>query len=223
MPRTPEDFKMLKKISNFLFSSFFDQYEKELEKEASGSCESLLDVGCGSNSPIRRFSKNLIRTTGVDAHGPSIERSRRAGIHKEYFEMNVLDIGNRFPKKSFDCVLLSDLVEHLPKPEGLKLISMAEKIARKKVIIFTPNGFLRQGERDENPLQVHISGWEVQEMIELGYRVRGINGWKPLRTEEARIAWWPAFFWGKISLLTQPFVIDHPKDAFQLLCVKKIL
>ena len=39
---------------------------------------------------------------------------------------------------------------------------------------------------------------------------------------EARIAFWPVFFWGKVSLLTQPFVTDHPKAAFQLLCVKEI-
>ena len=192
---------MLKKISRLVFEPFFDQLEKELEKEITGSCQTLLDVGCGSSSPIRHFSKNLSHTVGVDGHAASIERSREAGIHREYHRMNILEIGGRFKEKSFDAVLLLDVVEHLPKVEGLKLIEMAERIARKKIIIFTPNGFLRQGERDENPYQVHLSGWEVDEMEALGYRVRGMNGWKPLRTQEAKIAWRPAFFWGKVSLL----------------------
>lgn len=211
---------MLKKTSNLIFGHFFDQYAKELEKEIVGSCESLLDVGCGSASPIARFSGRLHRTVGVDGHEPSIARSRKAGIHQEYHLMGVLEIGDRFEEKSFDCVLLSDLVEHLPKPEGLKLIAMAERLARKKMIVFTPNGFLRQGERDENPYQAHISGWEVGEMESLGYSVRGIDGWKTLRTEEARISWWPRFFWGKISLLTQPLVLGRPRWAFHLFCVK---
>lgn len=215
--------EMLKKISQALFDPFFDQCAKELRKEIVGSCDSILDVGCGGSSPISLFSADLRHAVGVDGHAPSIARSREAGIHHEYHQMSALDIGKQFPERSFDCVLLCDLVEHLPKAESLRLIAIAERIAKKKVIIFTPNGFLRQGERDENPYQVHVCGWEVDEMKQLGYHVIGINGWKPLRTEEARIAWWPRFFWGKVSLLTQPLVLERPEWAFHLFCVKKIV
>ena len=213
---------MLKKISAFIFGPFFDEYAKELEKEVLGSCDTLLDVGCGADSPIKRFSKKLSRSVGVDAHRPSAEQSRRSKIHTEYQEIDVLDIGAVFPEKSFDCVLMSDLIEHLPKPEALKLVAMAERLAKKKVIIFTPNGFLKQGEYDDNPYQVHVSGWDTAQMRKMGYRVRGINGWKPLRTENARIAWQPSFFWGKVSLLSQPLVAGCPEQAFHLLCVKDL-
>jgi len=37
-------------------------YQNELEK-AVGQCKSLLDVGCGSNSPIKPFFHNLIVPT----------------------------------------------------------------------------------------------------------------------------------------------------------------
>jgi len=214
--------RSIKKISEVIFYPFFEQYSKELKKEIVGSCETLLDVGCGANSPIRTFSKDLRYTVGVDAHGLSLKSSRTAGIHSEYQLMDVLRIGERFEKKSFDCVLLSDLIEHLSKADALKLITSSEAIAKKKIIIFTPNGFLPQDEYDGNLHQVHLSGWTVREMRGLGYAVSGLNGWKPLRTKNARIAWKPEFLWGKISLLTQPLVIFHPEKAFHLFCVKDV-
>ncbi len=214
--------RVLKKFSQTIFGCYFEQYTKELQKEIVGSCETLLDVGCGANSPIRAFSKHLRYTVGVDAHEPSLKTSRSAGIHSQYQLMDVLRIGEKFEKKSFDCVLLSDLVEHLPKEDSLKLIVSSETLAKKKIIIFTPNGFLPQDEYDGNLHQVHLSGWTVREMRALGYAVSGLNGWKPLRTENARIAWKPEFLWGKISLLTQPLVVHYPEYAFQLFCVKDV-
>jgi len=99
---------------------------------------------------------------------------------------------------------------------------MMEEIATKKVIIFTPNGFLPQGEYDNNPWQIHHSGWDVEEMQDLGYNIIGINGWKPLRGEYARINYKPLFLWTLLSDITQLFVRNNPKYAFQILCVKEL-
>jgi hypothetical protein len=90
--------------------------------------------------------------------------------------MNALDLDKTFSPKSFDCVLALDLIEHLEKEEGFQLISMMEKIATKRVIIFTPNGLLPQQEFGGNRLQIHKSGWSVEEMREKGFRVIGILG-----------------------------------------------
>ncbi|MBU4242294.1 MAG: SAM-dependent methyltransferase, partial [Nanoarchaeota archaeon] len=123
---------------------------------------------------------------------------------------------------SFDCVLASDLIEHLTKEEGNKLIKMMEKIAKKRVIIFTPNGFLPQGEFNKNPWQVHKTGWTVEEMQKKGYKIIGINGIKSLRKEFTTIKYKPRFFWTIISDLTQIWTRNHPKYAFQILCIKDI-
>ena len=48
-----------------------------------------------------------------------------------------------------------------------------EKVARKKVIVFTPNGFVPQRPYDGNPFQEHLSGWSVDEIHEL----TGIDPW----------------------------------------------
>ena len=214
--------RSLKKLDRSLFDGLRRQYVDLLGSEIHGF-DSLLDVGCGSDSPMKFFSDMIGRRVGVDAFQPSIDLSLSRGIHNEYHCLDVLEIGGVFPEKSFDGVAALDLIEHLSKAEGLALIGTMERIARKKVIIFTPNGFLEQREHSGNKLQVHRSGWSTAEMKSLGYRVIGVNGWKPLRGESAGIKWKPGPLWMRVSLLSQPFTKNNPNWAFALLCVKDLM
>lgn len=211
----------LKRIDELLLGRLKDQSLKLLEKEFEG-CESLLDVGCGSHSPVGLFSRRPRRSVGIDVFQPAVEQSTAARIHDEYVLMDVMDLGRRFSDRSFDCVIAIDVIEHLTKNDGYELIWMMERIARRKVVIFTPNGFLKQGEYEGNRYQVHRSGWEVNEMRGLGYRVTGINGWKPLRGECADAKWWPSSFWFRVSLISQLFTTQNPRHAFAIFCVKEL-
>jgi SAM-dependent methyltransferase len=213
---------ILDKAKQLVFGRFTEQFTRRLNLEIEGTCETLLDVGCGSNSPIQHLSPRLRHTVGIDAFAPAIDSSRALGIHDEYYLMDALKIGEYFHPRSFDCVLASDLVEHLNEQDGLNLISQMEKIARKKVIIFTPNGYLTQGEYYNNPLQKHLSGWTPRQMRSLGYHVIGIQGLKWLRGELAQIRWRPTRFWLLVSLLTQLFTTTRPDWAFRLLCIKDV-
>lgn len=211
--------RVLLRVHRNFYTKVFPDFIAELGRELGG-CDSVLDVGCGSNSPLKNFSGRFY-SEGVDAFLPSIEKSKEKGIHNRYHKMDVLDIGNKFGGNSFDCVVALDLIEHLGKKDGMKLISKMENIAGKKVIIFTPNGFVRQEEYDGNRHQVHKSGWSVHEMKKMGYDVIGINGLKSLRDEFARIRLHPKFFWWVVSDITQKFVRNSPEKAFQILCVKE--
>lgn len=210
----------MNRVIRNLYRMVFPSYEEELEK-AVGDCRSLLDVGCGNDSPIKRFSKKLY-SVGVDSFKPAIKESRKKGIHNEYCNINVLDIGKKFKKRSFECVLASDLIEHLTKKDGFKLINLMERIASKRVIIFMPNGFLPQGVHENNPYQVHRSGWTAEEMRKRGYNVVGINGYKRLRGSCASLKYKPMLLWLLISDMTQLFIRNKPKYAFQILCVKRL-
>ncbi|QQG40225.1 MAG: methyltransferase domain-containing protein [Candidatus Aenigmatarchaeota archaeon] len=211
---------LLKSLYDAVYVKILPNYPVELEK-AVGDCKSLLDVGCGDDSPIKRFSGRM-ETVGIDAFGPSIEESRRKRIHKKYYRMDILAAGRKFGPKSFDCVLASAVVEHLKKRDGVRLIEMMEKLAKKRVIIQTPVGFLPQGPEEGNPWQEHKSGWTVAEMRRRGYRVIGLNGWKPLRGECARLRFWPSLFWLVVSDVTQLFVRNRPERAFEMVCVKDV-
>ncbi len=208
-------------MSADLIKKWMNNYLSELEK-LIGSSGSVLDVGCGENSPIKNFKKRLKFSAGVDGFQKSLNLSKEENIHDEYYCIDILNLKNKFNSNSFNCVIALDVIEHLPKQQGLELIKQMEYISNDKVIIFTPNGFLPQGEHSGNPLQKHRSGWDVEEMRGLGFEVIGINGWKPLLGEMSIPKFRPRKFWMLISRLTQPFVRNNPEHAFQILCVKEI-
>lgn len=204
-----------------IYSVFFPNYYNELDKELTNNY-TILDVGCGDNSPLIHCRKRGERT-GVDIHEPSIEISKNKNIHDKYICCDVLDIDKHFQPNSVDIVLASDLIEHLPKPQGYELMEKMETIARHKVIIFTPNGLTKQEPFDGNEYQRHLSGWDYKEMVAYGYDVIGINGFYKLRTERARIRFKPFILWLIISDITQHITKRYPRLAYQILCVKKRL
>jgi hypothetical protein len=102
------------------------------------------------------------------------------------------------------------------------MLRQMESLARKQVIIFTPNGFLPQKSRDGD-LQEHQSGWTAQEFRQKGYSVVGWLGPKSLRGEYHRIIRRPRWFWLLISLFAHQFVTRvRPEKSAALLCVKSV-
>jgi SAM-dependent methyltransferase len=191
---------------------------EQLMEEAVGDARTVLDVGCGTNSPLGRFRRRYERTVGVDLFPAAAD----SGIHDEYRLIDILELDQEFEENSFDAVLAFDVIEHLSSSDVGKLLGLMERIARRRIVVHTPNGFLPQDEYEGNPLQVHRSGWSADEMRGLGFRVFGSNGLRVLRGEEGRTRWRPDRFWGVVARLTQPIVHRRPSLAYQLLCVKEL-
>ena len=203
----------LKSIYRLIFPDIVAYFKKELL-----GCKSVLDLGCGYNSPIQ-YCK-IPFSVGVELFEPYIEESKRKRIHNQYIKADIRKIN--FEPKSFDVVVAIEVLEHLTKEEGWELIKNMEKWTRKKIIISTPNGYLYQSDADDNPLQRHKSGWSVRELKGFGFKVRGLNGFKPLRGYAATMKYKPKLLWHLISDLTQKITYYFPEGAFQLLAVKVI-
>ena len=209
-----------------LFGSIFHTLNCCLKKELA-NCQTVLDLGCGPNSPIKHIP-GIKSSTGVEAFKPYLIESQKNKIHTKYIHSKIKDL--KFSPKSFDAVLLIEVIEHLPRKEGLKIIKKSEKWSKKKVIISSPNGFLAQEPVDNNPYQKHLSGWSHQKMKSLGYKTRGLAGLKFLRQKSesntmgddilVSIRYKPKFFWFIIATLSQLITHFFPSLAFGLFCVK---
>lgn len=195
----------------------FSDWSVLLKREASGY-KSVLDLACGYNSLIKDI--NIPHKVGVEMFSDYLDQSKEKKIHNEYIQENILTV--EFPPKSYELVFCSEVIEHLEKKDGFTLLDNAEKWASKKVIITTPNGFLEQEEYDNNPLQIHKSGWTVEEFKKRGYIVYGIGGLKMLKKEHGILKYRPYFLWRIISDLSQKIVYFFPTLAFQLFAVKQI-
>jgi SAM-dependent methyltransferase len=200
-----------------LNNALFPSWTKHLKRELA-DCASVLDIGCGKDSPIQEC--RVARSVGVDLFDAYLEESKRKHLHTEYVKADIRTV--EFPPKSFDCVMCLEVLEHLTKEEGLALLARMEKWARKKIVLTTPNTFVWQDEVDDNPLQTHQSGWTAGELTHLGFRVRGLKGWRVLRGYRGSLKYRPMFFWAKLSHISQKFVYFVPSLAFQLLVVKDL-
>jgi hypothetical protein len=194
----------------------------EALEAAVGNPASLLDVGCGGNSPIGRFRVKPTRSVGVDLFPQWIEESRLKGMHDSYELLPATRILERFGPGSFDVVLCCDLLEHLNRVDGEDLLLQAARVARERVVVLTPNGFVAQEATFGNPWQVHRSGWSAQTMRSLGFDVHGLNGLRWLRGERGLIRFRPRRLWGMMSRVSEPLVWRAPRLAFHILCVKRV-
>ena len=97
-----------------------------------------------------------------------------------------------------------------------------ERLATRRVVIFTPNGFVPQHSHDGD-LQEHLSGWTAEEMRGRGYRVYGMFGPRFLRGEYHHIKYRPQAFWVVVALLAHyGRTRRHPETAAAIYCVKEL-
>lgn len=183
-------------------------------------CETVLDVGCGDSSPLRFLSGP--KMVGVDGYAPAVDKALRNGTHDEVVLGDVKQIGGIFKDRRFDACIALDVIEHLPKSEGWKMLESMERLATRFVIIFTPNGFVPQRSKDGD-LQEHLSGWEASEMRDRGYCVLGMYGPKMLRGEYHRVKYQPKPLFVLASLFCHyTYTRTHAEKAAAIFCIKRI-
>jgi len=190
-------------------------------RNALSGCRSVLDIGCGADSPLTAFGfEHLV---GYEGYEPSLQAAARKRTHDELILGRVEELDRRFGVGQVDACVALDIIEHLPKPEGWEMLRAMERIAARTCVILTPNGFLPQGHSEVADLQEHFSGWLPSEMRQQGYAVAGVLGPKCLRGEYHKLQYRPEWFWGSISLLTQiSFTRWFPSQAAAILCVKRL-
>lgn len=169
-------------VQRSYFSSYFDYIpqglrhslpwtlSRFLSKELSSS-DTVLDIGCGPKSPLRRY--HVCYSLGIEIFDAYLQEAQKLHTHSDYIKADCTRI--EFKPRSFDIVLALDVIEHLSKEQGLELIGKMKSWARKKVIIQVPNQQTPQGALDNNEFQRHRSGYRVEELVKLGFGVKGIG------------------------------------------------
>lgn len=195
------------------------------------NCETILDLGCGPSSPIKNC-KNIKYSVGVEIFDKYLKLSKKQKIHNEYIKKNILDLD--FPKKSFDAVIMIEVLEHLSKEDGKKIIKLANKWAKKKIIISTPNNYFPMDIVDENKYQKHLSGWNIDTFKKLGFKCHGVSGLKVFYNSKnevkslvnannyTNIRFKPKVFFYYLNGIFQVVTYYFPKFAFGLFAVKTI-
>ncbi len=182
-------------------------------------CNTFLDLGCGTSNPFPSLRPKYL--VGVDGFLPYLLRASKYKTHDDFVLADLRQ--PPFKSKSVDCAFAFDVIEHLSKHDGGSFLQTLEDIARKRVVLITPNGFNPKPKaEDSNPMQLHLSGWEPEEFRRRGYRVRGRMGIRLFRGPYAKVRWRPKILWEAISYYTQPLAMALPQTAFHLLAYKDV-
>jgi len=144
-------------------------YWKLLKSKRRGT---LLDVGCGRHGPTTEVIRHLeLKATGIDIFEPNVIEARG------FYHNTVVGDARGLPFKdnSFDAVTSIEMLEHLDKSDGQKVLSELKRVCRGVLIISTPIG--NNGHQDYygNSHEEHKYIWSVGELREQGLSVRGIG------------------------------------------------
>jgi 2-polyprenyl-3-methyl-5-hydroxy-6-metoxy-1,4-benzoquinol methylase len=128
----------------------------------------MLDVG-GGNGVVGEpfFKRHGVKITILDAWWEYPDRPKPDNLVLG----NAMDAIKLFGESSFDYVQATEILEHMPKADGRKLIELLKRVTRNLLLFSTPYAYLEQPAIHGNPYQVHVCGWMPQEFEEMGLEV----------------------------------------------------
>ncbi len=140
--------------------------------------ESLIDVGCGKGiiGALVRIYRNPKRLVGLDVFPEYVQFCRKFEMYDETYLFDLKKSPLPFEEKEFECLTCIEVIEHLRKSDGEKLIAELERIA-KIVILTTPSHPTLSKSFDNNPSNKHLSFWSQREFYERGYKVKGVGNY----------------------------------------------
>ena len=192
-------------------------------KHDLADCNSILELGCGSYSPLLKIGYGF-KTDALDIFQPYVDKHNAAHNFRKCWQADICNM--EWPaENSYDAVVIFDVMEHLPRPfveNGNYLFKNMERCARKKVICFTPNGFIENDLVDDDPWQEHISAWMPEDYIKRGYKVRGATGFRFLFGVGSRHKYRPYWLFAHLGLLSVALVHYWPGAAWHSYAVKEI-
>jgi len=132
-----------------------------------GIYPTLVDLGSGFgyySGVLRTHADYLV---GLDAFAPALRMAKGRKVYDDLIHADILHLPLRSDR--IDCVTLFDVIEHLSKNDGRKLLGSLEP----SVFVSTPNSDLSNRSYARflgNTLENHISTWSSKEFEDMGYK-----------------------------------------------------
>lgn len=141
-------------------------------------CDNVVDMGCCDNSIIKYVIQKK-SFTGVEIDYNYYLKAKKNGLYEDVVLGDMEDVLNDWIKegKRFDCILFNDVIEHVDEKKAFRVLKLAEQVAIKKIIIFTPFGEMEQIDRLklESKYQLHQSYFYPSDFRRIGYKTSVIK------------------------------------------------
>lgn len=175
----------------------------------------VLDVGCGRglNGSIIRATRDWSGATiiGMDINKAALEFCDSFNIYDKLVNIELPKLP--FKDKSIDFLLCTEVIEHLKKKDGQKLLKEIDRVCCGRAIVSTPNLFFdtMEGEVEDE----HKSVWKPSDFRKFGYKVYGLGLKTPLLLGDRILRIKQALYY-----IFTPLSYFIPELGGGLLCVK---
>lgn len=199
-----------------------------LLRKSIGDTKTILDLGCGEGSLMQLLSYGKKwQVTGIDIYKGAIDTARQRNIYRNLIRGDLLKtISNDNLKSKYDVVFFSQVIEHVTRKQGEKILEEIEKLAKKRIVVGTPRGFMQQPHEflDDNPHQIHKSGWSIEDFTSRGYKVYGVGFW-PIWSYHGlgrNASLFRMVISNILSYLTSPLIYYFPTLAAGVIAIKEM-
>ena len=140
----------------------------------------LLSLCCGIGLELAGLETEHV--TAVDIAPQYLEQVKQRCPQAETICDDALHFLKISPGRHYDVISIIDGIEHMDKRTGKLVIKHMKRVAREKVLLFTPqsdrdNGYLKNephnawGIEGADEHQVHKSGWTREELESIGFKL----------------------------------------------------
>lgn len=147
--------------------------------EATKGNRSLLSLCCGIGLELSGLETDNV--TAVDLAPQYLEQVKKRCPQAEIVESDALEFVKAQPDNSFDVISIIDGIEHMDKKTGELLIDQMKRVAKREILLFTPQGPGEDGYLKNEPhnawgiegadhFQTHRSGWKIAELRGYGFK-----------------------------------------------------
>ena len=153
----------------FFYHPFISYFTPDLRKKV------IADCGCGKGimGYLTRATRDLNGSTmiGIDINEGNLAFCRKHKVYDKLIKYSLPSLP--FEDKSVDFLVCTEVIEHLTKKDGLKLLSEIDRVCKGRAIISTPNTFFKNppGEKGD----VHRSSWIAADFFKYNYNVYGLG------------------------------------------------
>jgi autotransporter strand-loop-strand O-heptosyltransferase len=131
--------------------TFFKQEVKEWIKSNIPKNKRILDVGAGEGTYATLLKGCEYDIDAVEVWKPYIDEFKLCELYGTIYNVDIRD----FDFSTYDFIILGDILEHLTREDGMKLISNIA-IARKQCLVAIPYMMPQDGDAIGNPYETHL-------------------------------------------------------------------